>query len=40
MFGAKLAAGHHNGHFDFDEAVLAPAAELLVRSTLRLLASE
>ena len=40
MFGAQLAAGHHNGRFDFDEAVLAPAAELLVRSTLQLLASE
>lgn len=40
MFGAKLAAGHHNGRFDFDEAVLAPAAELLVRSALQLLESE
>lgn len=29
--GTTRAAGHHNDHFDFDEADLAPCAELLIR---------
>jgi aminobenzoyl-glutamate utilization protein A len=39
MIGTELAAGHHNGRFDFNEAVLAPAAELLVRAVLALSAA-
>ena len=37
MFGAKLAAGHHNGLFDFDEEVLLPATQLLVKTAVKLL---
>ncbi|MGE4299082.1 MAG: amidohydrolase [Desulfovibrionaceae bacterium] len=36
MIGTELAAGHHNFRFDFNEAVIAPAAELLVRTVLEL----
>ena len=34
--GADAAAGHHNGAFDFDEAALPTALELLYKTTLRL----
>ncbi len=30
MFGANMAAPHHNGHFDFDEEVLPTAVHLFV----------
>ena len=29
MYGATIAAGHHNSHFDFNEACLWKAAGLL-----------
>lgn len=38
--GADIAAGHHNGSFDFDEAALPIAAELLYNTALRLNAAE
>ena len=34
--GADAAAGHHNGAFDFDEAALPTALELLYKTALRL----
>ena len=37
MIGADLAAGHHNNHFDFDEAVLAPGVELTALAVAELL---
>jgi aminobenzoyl-glutamate utilization protein A len=36
MIGTEIAAGHHNERFDFNEQVIAPAAELLLRAVLRL----
>lgn len=36
LIGSTLSAPHHNDHFDFDEAVLAPAAKLFFESILAL----
>lgn len=36
LLGADLAAGHHNGSFDFDESILAKGVEVLARSILAL----
>jgi len=36
LFGTSLSAPHHNDRFDFDEAVLEPAAGLLFRCILEL----
>ena len=38
--GSDLVAGHHTASFDFDEAVLEPAAEFLERNIVALLRSE
>jgi aminobenzoyl-glutamate utilization protein A len=38
MIGAALAAPHHDSRFDFDEAALPIGVEVLVRTTLQLLA--
>jgi aminobenzoyl-glutamate utilization protein A len=35
MYGAELAAGHHNDRFDFDESVISHAAAFLLALTLR-----
>ncbi|MDR3561868.1 MAG: amidohydrolase [Negativicutes bacterium] len=37
MVGADMTAGHHNNYFDFDEAVLAPGVELILRTVAGLL---
>ncbi len=37
MIGSDLAAGHHNNYFDFDESILVPGAELLVRTVADLI---
>lgn len=37
MIGSDLAAGHHNFYFDFDESVLAPGIELIVRTVIDLI---
>lgn len=39
ILGADLAAGHHNGRFDFDESVLVRGVELLERVVSDLLSS-
>ncbi len=36
LFGSDLSAPHHNDHFDFDESVLEPAANLLLQGVLSL----
>ena len=36
MIGTELSAGHHNFRFDFNEEVMAPASEFLLRSVLLL----
>jgi aminobenzoyl-glutamate utilization protein A len=36
MIGTELSAGHHNFRFDFNEQVMAPASEFLLRSVLLL----
>lgn len=40
MIGSDLAAGHHNNYFDFDENVLAPGVELMVRSVVDLIGAK
>lgn len=37
MIGANMTAGHHDYHFDFDEASLAPGVELLTRIVVDIL---
>ncbi|MDD4599699.1 Indole-3-acetyl-aspartic acid hydrolase [bioreactor metagenome] len=37
MIGSDLAAGHHSNYFNFDESILAPGVELMVRSVLDLI---
>lgn len=37
MIGSELAAGHHNDFFDFDESILVPGTELLVRAVANLI---
>ena len=32
MIGTKLAAGHHNGAFDFDESALLSGTDVFLRS--------
>ncbi|THD40756.1 peptidase M20, partial [Pantoea sp. R102] len=34
IFGCELAAGHHNARFDFDEAVMATAVQMLATLAL------
>ncbi len=36
MVGSKIAAGHHDSRFDFDESALAKAAALLTLQTMRI----
>ena len=35
MYGTKIAAGHHNSHFDFNEEVLWKAAAVLAEVAIR-----
>jgi aminobenzoyl-glutamate utilization protein A len=37
MIGSDLTAGHHNNYFDFDESILAPGIELIVRTVVDLI---
>lgn len=37
MIGSDLTAGHHNNYFDFDENILVPGVELLVRTVTDLI---
>ncbi|MDU2064490.1 MAG: amidohydrolase [Sporomusaceae bacterium] len=39
MLGSELAAGHHNNYFNFNEEILAPGTELLVRTVDALIGS-
>lgn len=40
MIGADLAAGHHDSHFDFDEAALVDALKMLTSTAVGLLLGE
>lgn len=40
MVGSQLTAGHHNDYFDFDETILAPGIELMVRTVVDLIGKQ